>query len=276
MNYIYFHSGELPNYLKYSIDSIIKNDPESKIYIICDDIFKYKNIKSIQIKNLNNSLINEIKSLNYYTNWNSNPLWESSLLRIFYLYEAAKTEYIDQFVHFDSDVILFEPFSEIKSLFNENFNITPLTNNFLVFGYSFIGSLDVYRKICEAVLNVYRNNQYYENKYYEGKKIIEMKALYIAYKENPELFNLLPVHPEDSNKYVFDPASYGQYIAGVHNKKFSRGFTDASHLLGKDLKDKVLSLSIKKNSKIVKFKNFDYKLINLHVHSKKLKKYFNF
>ena len=38
-----------------------------------------------------------------------------------------------------------------------------------------------------------------------------MKLLHLIYEENKEEFNLLNVLP-NSSKYLFDPASYGQYL----------------------------------------------------------------
>ena len=274
MDYLFYHSGKIPNYLKYSLESVKKSDTDANIFLACDQEYQQPGVEVVDINKLNSSRIEKIKNLRYFKGWSDNPLWESSLLRIFYLYEVAKFLKIDQFVHFDNDVILYKPFTEIKNLLtNQKLNITPLTNSFLVFGYSFVNSLSIYDEICEKVFEIYNSPDRYEKQYYEGKKIIEMKALYIAYKENPNLFNLLPVHPKDSENYVFDPASYGQYLSGVHNKRFSRKFTDETHILGSDLKNKYLVPSFKKKKVTVNFKDKDYQLVNLHIHSKKLRKY---
>ena len=52
MNYVYFQVGNLPNYLKFSIDSVLKNDPDSKIYLITDKEFKYKNVITLNTQSL--------------------------------------------------------------------------------------------------------------------------------------------------------------------------------------------------------------------------------
>lgn len=276
MDYLYFHSGEVPKYLNYSIDSVLKNDPNSKVTLICDKNFKKSNIVILNINDLGSHFVKEFLELKYFLNFNKNPLWEASILRIFYLLEAAKKLNINNFVHFDSDVILYQPYDKLKNLFQDKLNITPLTNSFLVFGYSFIGNLINFERICYELLKIYKLSDYYEKKYYNGKKIIEMKALYIVYNENPQLVNLLPVHPKDSKDFIFDPASYGQYIGGTHKKYFSKKFTDPKHLLGADLKNKKLILNLEKDFQNVIYNQNNYKLVNLHVHSKKLKKYSNF
>ena len=274
MDYLLYHSGKIPNYLKYSIESIKKNDPGSNIFLASDQSYEHSDIELVNINELKSSRVEKIKNLSYFKAWSDNPLWESSMLRIFYLFELAKFLKIDEFIHFDNDVILYKPFSEINSLMiNGKLNITPLTSNFLVFGYSYMNNLTIYDEICENIFNIYNSPKKYEKDYYQGKKIIEMKALYIVYNQNPNLFNLLPVHPKDSEKYVFDPASYGQYLSGVHKKRFSRKFTDKKHILGPELQNKAIVPNYNQNKASVNFMNKNYQLVNLHIHSKKLKKY---
>ena len=48
-----------------------------------------------------------------------------------------------------------------------------------------------------------------------------MKSLHIVRDKRPELFHLLNVLP-NKQKYLFDPASYGQYLYGTHKKPFSK------------------------------------------------------
>lgn len=274
MNYLFFNIGKIPNYLIHSIYSVKQRDKNSNIFLLSDSKFDNNDVNHIDINKVNDKRINFIKSLNYFDNWSSNLLWEASLLRIFYLYEFAKYLKIKSFVHFDNDVVLYKSFEEVENLNDRNrFNITPLTNNFLVFGYSFIENLELYDDICEKILKIYQNSSSYENEYYNGKKIIEMKALYIVYNENPDLFNLLPIHPKQNSKYIFDPASYGQFLSGTHNKKLSKKFTDIEHILGPDLRTKNLKPKYKNSNASVDFEGRNIELVNLHIHSKKLSKY---
>lgn len=274
MDYLFYYSGKIPNYLKYSIESVKKNDPGSNIFFASDQIYEHSGIEVININELKSSRVEKIKQLSYFKGWSENPLWEASMLRVFYLFELANFLKIDEFVHFDNDVMLYKSFSEINNvMINGKLNITPLTSDFLVFGYSYMNDLNIYDEICENVFNIYNSPKKYEKDYYQGNKIIEMKALYIVYNQNPNLFNLLPVHPKDSEKYVFDPASYGQYLSGIHNKRFSKKFTDKTHILGPDLKNKDIAPNYNQNKASVSFLNKKYQLVNLHIHSKKLKKY---
>ena len=90
MNYLLFYSGEIPDYINQTLDAIFKVEGEScKVYFCGDNELKRSDVEFIKINDLNNDYIKEVKNLKYFEN-ESNLLWESSFLRIFYLYELAK------------------------------------------------------------------------------------------------------------------------------------------------------------------------------------------
>ena len=121
---------------------------------------------------------------------------------------------------------------------------------------------------------ILKDSKSYENRYYKGNRLNEMKMLHIANIEIPSLFNLLNVLPISNSNLVFDPGSYGQYIGGTHNKKFSKKFIDLNHLVGMEIHlDKIKPKKVNTNFIIKNESNFDKELVNLHVHSKNLKKY---
>ena len=50
----------------------------------------------------------------------------------------------------------------------------------LMFGYSYIDSLETYKKVCDTLVNIYENKKFYEDKYYDGKSLVEMRGLYLS------------------------------------------------------------------------------------------------
>jgi len=98
-----------------------------------------------------------------------------------------------------------------------------------------------------------------------------MKTLYIAYTLKPHLFNLLPVLPQE--KIVFDPGSYGQYLGGVHYKRFSKKYINDEHIVGRAIKNKEIYITKINGYPKVKHNGDVYDLANLHVHKKNLKKF---
>ena len=60
-----------------------------------------------------------------------------------------------------------------------------------------------------------------------SKELTEMKLLHNIFKQNKNLFNLLPVVPTN-NEDIFDPASYGQYLEEL-KKIFGKICRSKSH-----------------------------------------------
>lgn len=274
MNYLLVYSGKIPEYVNYSIDSIIKNEnKDAKIYFCGDYQLERNDIIHININDLNSNHLNEIKEINYFRN-EKNLLWETSLYRIFYLYEAAKYINMNRFIHFDCDVVIYKSFDELTNQFDRGkINITPLNELFLNFSYSFFDNMQYLELVCDEILKILKNSTFYENKYYQGKKLNEMILMNIAYIKNPEFFKLLEVLPGSDNDVIFDPGSYGQYIGGTHNKRFSKNFINIDHYVGREILKDGFKVSFENKKPFINHSKQIFELANLHVHSKNLYKY---
>ena len=111
MNYILFYKGKLPSYTDYCINSILSIDKDSKIYFLTDSKVDFHNDRVIVVNllSINSIYIEKLNDLNYFAGDN-NPLWESSLMRIFYINEFINMKEINEFVHFDLDQINYNHF----------------------------------------------------------------------------------------------------------------------------------------------------------------------
>ena len=281
MDYILYHKGSLPNHLKYCINSILSSDSNSVIHLITDQNSSWKNIKVQNTK--------EFKELEFLNNFEkhldneglgTNPLWITSLERIFYIYSYIDKLKVKEFVHFDNDVVLYRPFSDIKNGFpkiNKGIHITQLNSLNLVFGYSFINSADKYRGMTTVIKQILEEFKTYEYKFNMNKPLNEMRILSIVKTLNPELFIDLPVLPYGGKNFVFDPASYGQYLGGTHAspKRFYReNYITQAHIVGKELLSKRVSINFNRGNPFVRSELGDEsKLVNLHIHSKELHKF---
>jgi len=272
MNYIFYYFGKIPDYVEYSINSVLNADPKSQIFICSDEKVNFENVVHINPLLVESKNTKFVKKLNYFKDGDQNPLWSSSMMRIFYINDVANYFKLDSYVHFDSDVLIFKSFTDLSHLFKKNkFNITPLMKEFLVFGYSFIENRFIFSEIVEIISDILSNSRKYEEEFYSGNRLNEMKALYIASVINPKLFNLLPVLPDKD--LVFDPGSYGQYLGGVHYKKFSKNYVNPEHIVGNSLINKEIYIENKGRApKVIKDKK-SYDIVNLHVHKKNLKKF---
>ena len=273
MNYLYFYQGKIPNYVNYSLESVKYSDPEAKIFFCSDSKPSFTELTHINLQDLSSEHIKFIKKLNYFNNI-ENPLWETSLLRIYYLLSAAEYLKINNFVHFDSDVLLYKSFKDLENSFvNGKLNITPLNELFLIFGYSYISSIETYKLICEDMIKILEKIEIYQNKYYENKKINEMLLLNLAYLEQPNNFNLLNITPNEDSNLLFDPVSYGQYISGIDKKNISRKTIDEDHYVGREILKNGMKIYFKNKKPQVKHNKSFYEFANLHVHKKNLKDY---
>ena len=276
MNYIFYYKGVIQSHIYESLNSVLSNDESANIFFCTDQNINSKSerFNLINLNEINFELIDEIDKLENFENLDNNPLWKTSLMRIFYIYEVANKVKLDSFIHFDSDVLVYKPYKDlIKNFDQSKINITQLSKDMLIFGYCYVANLDNYKKVCESIIEIYEKKSHYENKYYGGKSLVEMRSLYLAYVKNPNLFNILPSSPKDNKEILFDPLSFGQYLGGRHYKRFSKGYLDPEHLTYNFMKNKEIFPKFKKGKAYIVHDDENIDLANLHVHSKKLSRY---
>ena len=256
------------------MNSVLSVEPEANIIFCSDNNSDISSVENINLIKIESKLTKKVKEIDYFKG-EKNPLWSTSLLRIFYLLDASKSLKINNFVHFDTDVMVYKPVESLNSFFdNKKFNITSLNELDLIFSYSITKNLECYEEICEKVLKILENPVFYEKKYYESKKLNEMMLLNIVYIENRHLFNILPSIPtiENNKKIIFDSVTYGQYISGVHNSLFSKKIIEENSYVGRFILREAPEIKFKKIP-FIKHNDHRYDLANLHVHSKKLDQY---
>ncbi len=284
MNYIFFNAGTTPNYLNYSINSVLSLDKNARI-IFCSD----REIKVKGIESLNSALIDgfsekkeQILKIFSRLNFDQNPLWYSSILRVYALNYVSKHLNLESFTHFDNDVLLYKNIEELKqkNCFNNNsINITKSDNKHLVFGFSYFPNIELIESLCEFFDEILENYEYFSNNYARGKNLNEMRMLQIAESLNPNLFYILDSLPYYDSQILFDPSSYGQYFDGTHLKRgnhyFKRGYVSTNHIVGREIKSNRIKPVFKNKTPYVKFENKNFDLVNLHIHSKNLDKFLN-
>jgi len=282
MNYILFYYGEIPEHIEFALNSILSTDQNAQIYFCTNQKYSKKNINYInfnEFKDLEEKKI-EIDSLLKNTPLQNNPLWSTSLIRIFVLKKIVEELNINEFVHFDTDILIYKSFEEIEKNYKFNkrkLNITLLDSEHVIFGYSYFPTLQIVRNIHDNFENIFKNYDFYKNKYSNGRVFNEMKMMHITKQENPEIFSLLPTTPYKNNSLLFDPAGYGQFLDGAHlnrgNFYFKRRYISLNSEVGRELKSKRIKLQFKNNLPSVFFNSKKFELCNLHIHSKRLHKF---
>jgi hypothetical protein len=270
MIYFLVHiGGNFPDYTKYCVNQIYKKDNNCKIYLcgdtkpnFIDKEYIFINVNELDLPLDNNYLLND-----------PNPLWRTSLMRIFAINSFMQKTGIEGIIHFDNDVMIYDNFSNIKDKFGKKNYITPHKTTEYAFGFSYLNNKDDFNKLSEKIKETIILGEG-EVRRRTGDEAHEMRLLNFCGKD---LIESLPVHPElDSvEKFIFDPSSYGQYIGGTPNGH-APGFVDETQLVGSFLKQKpTIMYSKKEDAYYLPYKDNNYKIFNLHIHSKKLNDFYN-
>ena len=280
MNYVLISIGTIPEYIKFTLNTILSVDKDANIFLCSDqkNNENYKNVNFVNIESLKNEKVELFKNLNLYkeTIFESNPLWEASALRVFYLESIKSILGLDSFVHFDNDVLIYKPFHTIKNNFSNNkFNITKASDKHIIFGYSYISEISPISEITEKIIELSNYGQSHEWSFNYGKPYNEMDFLARIFFNNKDLFNCLPILPYES-QISFDPSSYGQFLDGTHlqPKKFYSGkYVNINHHIGTEIISKRIRVKFQNNKPEVIWRKKSFDIANLHIHSKRLNRF---
>ena len=166
MNYIFFNFGKTPKYLNYSINSVLSVEKDARIILCSDDQFEINGIESLNSNSLDNLSAKKDQILKIFSkqNFDQNPLWFSSILRVYALNYVSKNLNLDSFTHVDNDVLIYKNIEEIKEkkYFKENsINITKSDNDHLVFGFSYFPNIELIENLCNSFDEIFQNYDYY-------------------------------------------------------------------------------------------------------------------
>lgn len=281
LNYLYIYFGDIPFYVKTSINSVLSVDKNAKVYLVSDNNPDFKNVTFLHSSEIKSILTRNFIDLNIYNNtsydFKINKLWIYSLLRVFFISDFLEASNTKNIVHFDSDVMLYIPFEKIEYKFSmDRLNITEMGPDRLVFGYSYIPNKKIIKDTCKEVYNFLTSDEFNQNEDFMQHPLSEMDILAKINKKNNRIFNILPDLPYSTDSMLFDPASYGQYLGGTHQNPrrwYSVKKPTLDHKIGQEISSKRINATFKNKTPSVIYKNKKYNLVNLHVHSKKLQKY---
>lgn len=286
INFILFHKGSIPNFFSICIKQIEKTQTNYKIHILTDQ----QNINlPHKVININsNNAAAELQDLRYYV-YDSNPLWRTSFERFFYIRDYIKRNELNNVIHFDNDVLLYENVYNALPLLQSNIKdigLTPHKINELVCGFMYIKystSLDelcdkllMYAKYGEARLQNILNSMPHEMR------------LLGEIKNTTDIITELPVSPIfpgnnlfEELQMVFDPSSYGQHIGGTHSANgadkgqvylISKDRYIDHHIGNKDI-EFIPYFDENKKRPFILYNKEKISIFNLHIHSKQLHLY---
>lgn len=263
MNYFFVHLGHYPHWLKDSIKSVKKSDESATIYLCGDSGEKIDGVYNLNLSDIASSMTLQAIDSRLWKN-DPNPLWKTSIYRVFILLDMINEVESEDFVHFDSDVILFEGFENAKKSINQKakaLHITRCNDSEVVFGYSYCNSYMALSEICRYIKDAMYDNDVLMSLIFNHPN--EMQILNGIQNKTNNLIVNLPTIPDENLEYIFDPSSYGQYLFGTHNGH-AAGWYGNHHYIGKLIGEN--KLSVKMDNKPLANNS---KIVNLHIHSKK-------
>jgi hypothetical protein len=304
MNVVLFHRGNylpgnsdaswMPDHIKYCIRQIRHTNPDLKIYFLTNLNIEQPADKNITIVNIDEFDVPDISKYFAHDIPYHVQLWQTSLLRMFYLEAFLERYNISDVIHFDNDIVLYANLEKFIPIFrNFNFLITPHFETEYVFGFSYI-------KNSKALIEINKNIKELANLPFtelqarvDSECPHEMRLLnYINSIHNMKLIDHLPVVVEglgDDNfnlfNTVFDPSTYGKHIAGSHdlgshNKNFTPtkdwNGTEDHHYAGQQIIDDKIKLQFNNKTPYVYYNDTKYELANLHIHTKDLDKFISY
>jgi len=265
-NFVLIHIGNtLPSYLKLCIQQIQTTNKNADIILATN-----LNVEAPGINCINTNKL-QLKDTGSYFQHNPDPLWITSLKRIFILDNIIQKFNLKNTVHFDNDVLIYYNIDEIKDKLVQPLYLTPHKKSEFTFGFSFAKTTDALSLLSE---NIHKLILLGEDrvKRLTGDETHEMRLL--GYVNN-NIIIPLPVHPkinEPINNFIFDPSSYGQFLNGTPNGHLP-GFIDEMQLAGSCFKQHPPNIRFFNKKPILDFDSNTYKIFNLHIHNKELHKY---
>ena len=290
MDIILVHlGGKYPAYMQSCIKQIRKYTKDRIIVVVdSDQIVHFGSGEDIVVVQKNTLPANEewvrFKKTNHFDQF-CDSFWRYACERFYAIEAAMEMFFIDKALHLENDNLIY---GTIDKQFFDNYcgksvGITQITSTLSSAGVMYVGSFDsmrMFNKKMNDVMAMSRNDKF--EKY--GKEMQnEMRLMCIVEKENPGLITCLPIEPCFDSKYVYDCASWGQYVGGTSHKPGESYKTDA-HIIGKKLIDGQYDISWLDGANetipsvvstkgdrdgIVKYTP----IFNLHIHSKELERW---
>lgn len=293
------HIGEsLPDYIDTFLTQLRKFNSGIEIVFLMNennvnnDVFSKHNVNTYSIENLDNTLTNQfinkfgygdIGSSKRHIVYGSPDYWCVTSTRLFYIYEYCKKFNINEYFHFENDIMVYTDVNDIFKIIKENnlyknIAITRGTNNKIMTGFVYVGNNDIMGDLLKSFIIYLDNKTDLFN--YGIDMVNEMGLLHVYQLKNNEKLVNLPTFPNEiltqDFKYfntIFDPSTYGQYLDGIPTNPGISILPD-SYIGDEIRKDNSITISFELvNGLRIPHLNYEGKKIKintLHIHSKRL------
>ena len=199
-----------------------------------------------------------------------NGFWTETSSRFFYLYNYIRHNNLENVIHIENDIMVYEDLDNLSKNFKDNMSIIMDSNNRCIPSLIFIKNSTVLDFFIKSYNYGNESDMYTLGKFFNNNR-------------HSNLVNNLPIINDiqfynnnfEQFKGIFDAAAIGQYLGGVDPRNISgntQGFVNETC----EIKYNNYSFKWRLNSNNLFYpvlinNNQGVKIFNLHIHSKNLK-----
>lgn len=248
----YVYQG-LPKYAQVSIDQSKKYFDKVKLL---DSSYYRKEVEDLY-------KVCEIK----YPNFCKDPFWFFTLARLYVLFKYVEDNSVNKFIHMEYDNLLYSDGACLNDL-NEGVYFTKVGPSIGSAGFMYANSLEHSKRFLNSLQSLIEKGQTFLANEIKTSHLYEMEM--IDYLKQKGFCDYLPIFPEDDYyrecSYVFDGASYGQYLAGTNNGH-AEGWYGTHHFVGQKLSKGLIKVFFDNSPYLIQDGD-RVNIFNLHLHNK--------
>jgi len=209
----------------------------------------------------------------------NDPFWLTTLLRLYVVFLFCKQNHINEFIHLEYDNLIYSDLKELKQLPPSLYftRVGPFCSSA---GFVYCNSLTNFEQFINRLESLFAKGQNIVRTFTQYDHLSEMILIDLIHTHTKGVIDYLPILPLgtgndnfDKLNVLFDGASYGQYLGGTNNGD-EKGWYGQHHYVGQEIAKKTIQI-IFENRPYIIFNNKKIPILNLHIHSKKLKKFVN-
>lgn len=286
------HTGSSPpEYIKYCLRQIRAFNPHVDIDIIthtgyAQDYVDGHQIREVSIENLaTDTTLQKFREVSFFKVWGKpqttypspENFVQGTSERVFLLNAYMKKYNFNDVWHFENDNLIYQNVEGVmnalkKQGMDQDIACCYMGPQYLVFNVAFIRDPQMLEDFCTwYATELQAGDPAIRAKY--GMEMVHEMTMLKAYHDTLGRLKLFPSIPEREASLggiYFDPASYGQFIAGTNNGH-APGFTDTvNHDIGKAIRaGNITDVHLVKGlGATITTPTNTYPLFNLHMHNK--------
>jgi len=279
------HQGDLyPDYLQLCFKQIRKWF-DGKVYLVTDiedsrgilsrsrwqeNKYRKYSVNIVRTSTYNNTSETEFSKVSFLEDYGR--FWNVTMKRLFILEDFMRECKISNVIHLESDVLLYHNPTE-QTFRTNGVSINKISSSFSTWAYVMIDEARSLSEVNQIQLEILKKGKVVLEKKYGFAQVNEM--LIAADLLSRGAVKALPSLPNSDSSFIYDGASYGQFIGGTADGV--PGWFDKSTDVGGAIgSGKIIiswmndHLGRKHPICVDKTNGFTAKIANLHIHSKKL------